>query len=201
MLNFTTLDKALFNRFGQSVSNVLNVPHPLFYCALVDSINERSSRVTAQQMNEDSYQIIVDLFPAGLLPLYRATFANIQSFSIFVSAWVGWLATQWLMGPSAVRHRTDTQGKIISRWSVLQVERCRFLETAGCVHTCLHACKVPTERFFAEEMGLQVALKPNFTDYSCRFVFGEKPVPLAEDPSVRVPCIAGCPRKLMRSQD
>jgi hypothetical protein len=195
MLNFTMLDKALFHRFSQSVSRVLDISQPISYYELVDSINKHSSAVTAKQMNEDSFRIIVDLFPAGLLPLYRATFGNLESFSIFASAWVGWLATQWLMGPSTVTDRTDPGGKILTKGSVLQVEKCRFLEAAGCVHICLHACKVPTERFFAEEMGLRVALKPNFTDYSCRFVFGEKPLPLAEDPSVRVPCIAGCPRR------
>ena len=32
--------------------------------------------------------------------------------------------------------------------------------------------KVPTQRFFLEEMGLPVALRPNMTDYSCRFEVG-----------------------------
>ena len=46
----------------------------------------------------------------------------------------------------------------------LLVEKCRFLESSGCVQTCLHACKVPTQRFFLEEMGLPVTLRPNMTD-------------------------------------
>ena len=51
----------------------------------------------------------------------------------------------------------------------LLVEKCRFLESSGCVQTCLHACKVPTQRFFLEEMGLPVTLRPNMTDlrYIC----------------------------------
>ena len=47
----------------------------------------------------------------------------------------------------------------------LLVEKCRFLETAGCAKTCLHACKIPTQRFFLEEMGLPVTLLPNMTDF------------------------------------
>ena len=66
--------------------------------------------------------------------------------------------TKWLMGPSEV-----VEG------NVLLVERCRFLETSGCVRTCVQACKSPTQDFFFEEMGLLVALKPNFTGMNDAF--------------------------------
>ena len=60
----------------------------------------------------------------------------------------------------------DSEGKkIIRRQQGLLVEKCRFLESAGCARTCLHACKIPTQRFFLEEMGLPVTLSPNMTDF------------------------------------
>ena len=71
----------------------------------------------------------------------------------------------------------DSEGKkIIRRQQGLLVEKCRFLESAGCARTCLHACKIPTQRFFLEEMGLPVTLSPNMTDFrydgfQVKFVF------------------------------
>ena len=68
----------------------------------------------------------------------------------------------------------DSEGKkIIRRQQGLLVEKCRFLESAGCARTCLHACKIPTQRFFLEEMGLPVTLSPNMTDFrSNSFFYG-----------------------------
>ena len=61
---------------------------------------------------------------------------------------------------------TDTYGKtVVRKQQGLLVEKCRFLESAGCARTCLHACKIPTQRFFLEEMGLPVTLSPNMTDF------------------------------------
>ena len=54
---------------------------------------------------------------------------------------------------------------VIRKNQGLLVEKCRFLESAGCAKTCLHACKIPTQRFFLEEMGLPVTLLPNMTDF------------------------------------
>ena len=117
--------------------------------------------------------------------------------------------TEWLMGPSVV-----VEGSRGDR-DVLLIEKCRFLEASGCVQTCVHACKMPTQAFFADEMGLSVALRPNFTgdmsyrctmksphtlsssclcytDYSCRFEFGISPVPLDLDATLPVRCLEGC---------
>jgi hypothetical protein len=76
---------------------------------------------------------------------------------------------------------------------LLLIEKCRFLETSGCVQTCLHACKIPTQNFFFEEMGLPVYIKPNITDYSCRFEFGIFPIPIESDLSLKkVSCLLNC---------
>ena len=74
----------------------------------------------------------------------------------------------------------------------LLVEKCRFLEVSGCLATCIHACKVPTQRFFLEEMGVPVTIYPNVTDMSCRFEFGRYPAPLSEDPISALPCLTTC---------
>ena len=62
-------------------------------------------------------------------------------------------------------YENSSSKKIIKEQQGLLIEKCRFLETAGCAKTCLHACKIPTQRFFLEEMGLPVTLLPNMTDF------------------------------------
>ena len=59
-----------------------------------------------------------------------------------------------------------------------------------------YARKVPTQRFFLEEMGLPVAVRPNLTDYSCRFDFGAFPLPLSADLTLQgSPCLSSCPQR------
>lgn len=41
-------------------------------------------------------------------------------------------------------HGTNSSG------TSLLVEKCLFLEQSGCIQTCIHACKIPTQRFFLE---------------------------------------------------
>lgn len=55
--------------------------------------------------------------------------------------------------------------------------RCRYLEQTGCASVCMNSCKVPTQEFFRRHMGMDVALEPNYDDFSCKFVFGQKPLP------------------------
>lgn len=55
--------------------------------------------------------------------------------------------------------------------------RCRYLEETGCASVCMNSCKVPTQEFFRRHMGMDVTLEPNYDDFSCRFVFGQQPLP------------------------
>lgn len=69
-----------------------------------------------------------------------------------------------------------------------------FLEASGCIKTCTHACKIPTQRFFNEHMGVPVTLKPNLTDYSCKFEFGIEPLKIEDDTELLShPCLSICP--------
>lgn len=37
--------------------------------------------------------------------------------------------------------------------SAVKIQKCRYLETSGCVGMCVNLCKVPTQYFFNEELG------------------------------------------------
>jgi low affinity Fe/Cu permease len=52
----------------------------------------------------------------------------------------------------------------------LLVEKCRFLEEAGCVRTCLHACKIPTQRFFLEGIYIWIIVSITYAFWLGLFV-------------------------------
>ena len=57
------------------------------------------------------------------------------------------------------------------------LERCRVLEASGCASVCLNVCKLPTQAFFNETVGLAVTLVPDYETFECRFVYGKTPPP------------------------
>ena len=73
------------------------------------------------------------------------------------------------------------------------------MEETGCASVCLNSCKVPTQDFFEEDMGLPLTMTPNYEDFSCQFSFGLKPKLQAEDDAFKTPCFAQCPSKRKHS--
>lgn len=198
--SFSFTDKLLFQRSSKSVANEIGRPSevPRNYQQLISMINSMTFSRSASQTQDQGKNMLKRLFPGWLLSQYKVMFARpFPRFSAWMNAWVTHFTTNWLMGNSTVVDLVvQADGsQVVLQDQALIIEKCRFLETAGCVRTCLHACKAPTQRFFLEEMGLPVTLIPNMTDYSCRFEFGVMPVPLVEDPISLSPCLASCPQK------
>ncbi|KAF5462406.1 hypothetical protein F2P56_018411 [Juglans regia] len=87
-------------------------------------------------------------------------------------------------------------GKIAA--TMVFVERCKYLEESKCVGICINTCKLPTQAFFKDYMGVPLLMEPNFIDYSCQFRFGVLP-PLPEDDiSLKEPCLEICPNATRR---
>lgn len=204
--SFSVFDKFLFNRFSSSVYNELSTPinstrttnkydKPADnYNNLIEMINYMTHSRPIKQVNKQGTNMLVKLFPPGLLPTYKLTFAKFPKFSAWMNTWVTFYTTQWLMGSSKVEDLVINNDGIVTieKENLLVIEKCRFLETSKCVKTCIHACKLPTQNFFYDEMGLPVTLQPNLTDYSCKFEFGKMPLPLEQDEISRAPCILDC---------
>ena len=202
--NFSVIDWLFFNTFAGAVASQLptgTIP-ATSYSDLIDMINQLTRSEPASITNEKSKQMLVSLFPSWLLPSYRVIFGRFTGFSAWLNTWVTHWTTQWLMGPSSVTdleviveagHNSTENIINVQKQRCLTIEKCRFLEQSGCVQTCLHACKIPTQRFFQEEMALPVQLNPNFTDFSCTFEFGKVPVPHDQDERLlRQPCLDTC---------
>lgn len=95
----------------------------------------------------------------------------------------------FLVGPSAVNRRQD------GRLGGLVVEKCAFLQESGCKGMCLNICKLPAQAFFADTLGLPLAVSPNFETQECQWSFGETPAPPEADPAWPQGCLVGCPTR------
>ncbi|OEL19873.1 hypothetical protein BAE44_0019108 [Dichanthelium oligosanthes] len=72
------------------------------------------------------------------------------------------------------------------------VEKCKYLEESKCLGICINTCKLPTQTFFKDHMGVDLYMEPNFEDYSCQFNFGVPPPPLDADKALKEPCLDIC---------
>jgi hypothetical protein len=50
------------------------------------------------------------------------------------------------------------------------VEKCKYLEESKCLGVCINTCKLPTQTFFKDHMGVDLYMEPNFEDYSCQVI-------------------------------
>ena len=165
-----------------------------------DVVVERGSAV-----KDASCRVLTSLFPdwppgapagrLGLLYWFEVFFAKpFPAFSAKLNAWVTWWAAQWLMGPCSLvdlddetEHLGDGDGQL------LLVHRCRFLEEAACASVCVNVCKMPTQAFFNEEMGVPMRMEPDYETLECRFKFGVPPTAADEADARAVACFAACP--------
>eukprot|EP00188_Purpureofilum_apyrenoidigerum_P004856 Plantae.Rhodophyta-Purpureofilum_apyrenoidigerum.ctg5816.p1 GENE.Plantae.Rhodophyta-Purpureofilum_apyrenoidigerum.ctg5816~~Plantae.Rhodophyta-Purpureofilum_apyrenoidigerum.ctg5816.p1 ORF type:complete len:248 (+),score=47.99 Plantae.Rhodophyta-Purpureofilum_apyrenoidigerum.ctg5816:26-745(+) len=137
-------------------------------------------------------KVFHDIFGSMLPTMFRGMFSGpMPNVSARMAAFVTSLGSQWLMGPNKLEEQL-----------VVHIERCRFLEEAGCVNVCVNGCKKPTESFIKNALGVDLYIEPNYDDFSCKFKFGEKPPPTKEDPAFAEPCFLQCPTasRLMKSR-
>jgi hypothetical protein len=63
------------------------------------------------------------------------------------------------------KHQLDTHSGEIEVWAnSVKIERCRYLESVQCKGACANICKLPTQTFFTEDLGMPVTMVPNFDD-------------------------------------
>lgn len=159
-----------------------------------DSFVEVSKQV-AQGRNALEQQVIIakvlrSLIPAQILYLIRSSFSPVR-WVCELNARSATLFSEWLVGPSEVKEVeiTDSKGQIYTQRSGVQIKKCRFLESSGCVGMCINLCKIPTQNFFTQEFGIPLTMTPNFEDLSCEMVFGQLAPPLEQEQVYYQPCL------------
>lgn len=99
-------------------------------------------RASDSELRQAALQVLRNLIPLWLPQVFRTVFVRFDTkLSSKMCALVTLVTTQWLMGHSKISDEDK---------SVVEIERCRYLEEAGCVNVCLNSCKLPTEQYFEE---------------------------------------------------
>lgn len=166
------------------------------YGAIIDLTRRLNRRYpTARETQLATRGILNSLFPSWLPGAFKVMFSRpFRDFSCRLNALATALTCQWLMGPCKVNDVEVDGGAVGAGMGVL-VERCRYLEEAGCASICINSCKAPTQEFFARDMGLPLTMTPNYEDFSCQFSFGRTPAPQAEDEAFATQCFSQCPSR------
>uniref|UniRef100_A0A7S4VAG1 Beta-carotene isomerase D27-like C-terminal domain-containing protein n=3 Tax=Ditylum brightwellii TaxID=49249 RepID=A0A7S4VAG1_9STRA len=167
---------------------------------LTTALNARYSDRTQVQLL--AQEVLKSLFPAWLLSQFIVMFA--KPFPVF-SAKLNALATAilgtWLMGECEVNdceidnpnpNSTEQPPPIGKNQGVL-VKRCRFLEESNCASVCVNSCKIPTQKFFIENMGVPLTMTPDYETGECQFAFGLTPTTEELEGALNTPCLQRCP--------
>ncbi|KAJ1261449.1 hypothetical protein BS78_09G030300 [Paspalum vaginatum] len=155
---------------------------------------------SALETEQAAVRVLQSLFPPLLLVLYKALLAPIANgqLAAMMLARATALSCQWLMGPCSVNSVTLPDGKSWS--SGVFVEKCKYLEESKCLGICINTCKLPTQTFFKDHMGVDLYMEPKFEDYSCQFNFGVPPPPIDADKALKEPCLDICTNARRRRQ-
>jgi len=157
---------------------------------LAAALNARYS--DREQIQNIAQQTLRSLFPSWLPGSFAILFARpFPEFSSRMNAWATWVAGTWLMGECEIND-IEIDGKTLKDQGLL-VKRCRFLEESGCASVCVNSCKIPTQQFFIEDMGLPLTMTPDYETHECQFSFGRMPTEQDDLDAMGTPCLSRCP--------
>lgn len=134
------------------------------------------------------------IFMSGIVPKLGTEYDGKQlgpwPYAPYLTSIVTPIFFGFLVGPSRPNRRKDgNRGGLV-------VEKCKFLQESNCKGLCLHQCKLPSQEFFANTLGLQLTVRPNFVTQECQWSFGESPLPVEEDLSFPRGCLVGCESRM-----
>jgi len=157
---------------------------------------EAAEAVAAKRPPVEQHRLIAgvleSIMPPFVPPFLRWAFRP-SPFVCWVNALIAQRFFAWLVGPSDIFEVEAPvpgghPGETVRQMSGLKIERCRYLDETRCAGRCVNICKIPTQKFIREQLGVPVYLKPDYEDLSCEMCFGVPPPDLADDPAVRQSC-------------
>jgi hypothetical protein len=158
------------------------------YDSFVDLSREIMKGRNTKQQQQTVAGVLGSLLPPQAPARFRKWFPLNKRNAEF-NAYITTLGFGWLVGPSSVKEVEVVFNGNVEKWnSGVQIKKCRYLESSGCVGMCTNMCKLPTQQFFTETFGLPLTMNPNFEDLSCEMIFGQAPPPVVEDPVYNQPC-------------
>jgi len=198
------IDKLFLRIFrGKMAENIgkqhdSSLPHDN-YMGLMELARTMNIVYDKPKVRELSQNILKSLFPSWLPNAFGWMFARpFPAFSAKMNAWATYVVGTWLMGECELNDcRIDGDGED-QKSGVSQgllVKRCRFLEESGCASVCVNSCKIPTQKFFLDDMGLPLTMTPDYETFECQFSFGLSPCSKEEEEAKSTPCLARCSSK------
>jgi len=160
------------------------------YDGFVDLSKKIMQGRNAKEQQAVVAKVLGSLVPSVVSTLIRTLFSPTQ-WVCESNAWFASLLFEWLVGPCEVREvevvGLDQQAR--TQRSGVYMKKCRYLEQTGCVGMCINMCKMPTQNFITQGLGIPLTMTPNFEDLSCEMVFGQVPPPLEQEAAYQQPCL------------
>ncbi|KAJ8899463.1 hypothetical protein K2173_018437 [Erythroxylum novogranatense] len=187
--NDNWFEQLAVNHLSQSVQAVTEMRNSKSgYDGLVQAAVDASRKFSLIEQREIVIQALHKAIPEVILNLIKAVLPQ-SKFTREYFATFTTLFFAWLVGPCEVR---ESEFNGTAEKNVVHIKKCRFLEETSCVGMCTNLCKVPTQTFIKNSMGMAVNMVPNFEDMSCEIIFGQDPPALTEDAAFSQPCYKLC---------
>ncbi|XP_043692035.1 beta-carotene isomerase D27, chloroplastic [Telopea speciosissima] len=195
----TWFDHIAINHLSQTLQSTTGIRNNKSgYDSLVEAATAAAQSFNPKEQQEVVLRALEKAFPLPILSLIRtltpqSKFGR-ECFAIFTTFFF-----TWLIGYCQVK-KSEEDGK--TERNVVHIKKCRFLEETKCVGMCINLCKMPSQRFIKDSLGMQINMVPNFEDMSCKMIFGEDPPAPADDPALKQPCYKmSCKAKQKHSMD
>ncbi|TXG63735.1 hypothetical protein EZV62_010729 [Acer yangbiense] len=188
--NDNWFDRIAINHLSQSVQAATGLRNSKSgYESLVEAATAVSRNSNTSQQRELVIQALDKAFPSPILSLMRRMLPQSKFTREFFAAFTT-VFFVWLMGPCEVKESAEINGK--KEKNVVHIKKCRFLEETNCVGMCTNLCKMPSQTFIKNTLGMPVNMVPNFDNMSCEMIFGQEPPSPSDDPAFKQPCYKLC---------
>ncbi|KAJ7972729.1 beta-carotene isomerase D27, chloroplastic-like [Quillaja saponaria] len=189
VFNDSWFDRLAINHLSRSVQAATGLKNSKSgYESLVEASAVVSQNFNPTQQQQIVIQVLERAFPRPILTLIRTLLPQ-SKFTREYFATFTTMFFAWLIGPCEVRE-SELNGR--REKNVVHIKKCRFLEESNCVGMCTNLCKMPSQSFIKDSLGVPVNMVPNFDDMSCEMIFGQDPPASADDPAFKQPCYRLC---------
>ncbi|CDP03682.1 unnamed protein product [Coffea canephora] len=185
-------DRAAINHLSQRLQETTGLRSSKSgYDGLVEAAGVAYRKFNSSQQQDLIIQTLEKAFPRPILSaamqiralLPQSKFAR-EFFAVFTTIFFA-----WLVGPCEVR---ESEFDGTKEKNVVHIKKCRFLEGTNCVGMCTNLCKMSSQEFIKDSLGMPLNMVPNFDDMSCDMIFGQEPPLVINDPAFVQPCYKIC---------
>ncbi|RDX89727.1 Beta-carotene isomerase D27, chloroplastic, partial [Mucuna pruriens] len=183
--NDNLFDRFAINHLSKSVQAATGFSNDKSgYESLVEAATVAKQKFDPIQQQEVIIQALDRAFPKPILSFIKTLLPPSKLSREYFAAFTT-LFFAWLVGHSEVRE-SEVNGR--REKNVVYIPKCRFLEETNCVGMCINLCKMPSQSFIKDSLGMPVNMVPNFDDMSCEMIFGQDPPASTDDPALKQPC-------------